>query len=973
MTEESLSFSFTLWSDVLAAVISFCLLGILQYEKLAASKGSQKAAKFVILPIYWPVLLVLGIGFIVLSLLLALPGPYPSIPSWFNGGSYGMSPNLSGEQQWKNSQLYWTYWTVFEFLSEGFGIMLLHRSPSRAAFASTFRFALLYAVLSAAIATLGFNYALLGVRSDFQTILECTFLGFPCIFYALLIIPNPIVNARKSLIPYAIFSLIWRLASIFFVLVDTSTLPTTIVASLRSIGMPIIMYLTLILDTLYWKQLADRAVALVGTLIAVETTSDTPSVLQPTASKLKPHRNRKRSKKGSEDSKYDSSKEGSPSSLSATSNLEMSPRQRTRSGSTASSRSSRSGVSSNSSRRRMSSRLSTSSPISVTSLGSESPLPDDVNFSSQTRSLSSANLPQVSPEVDEMKKRPSTSSGLRRQRSSSVASLHPKRGLMLVDNGGNFRNYSDVSGSEFNNREKSSETSSLMKSNKTKPQNLLGKLANFIGATHQRDDVGASYSTPTTKSVATAVSIQDDLDGIELGTITSRALLDDDISSPQSDQRLLSDGEEADDEGTILDSNTLLKYDKSVAKPMSVYVQDVSTKKSTEDAQKSEKEKKKKGKKNDSNYDVAIAKLTTTHSSQLIDFTQLLIGQYLDQGATSTVYAGLLSGSIEVAIKVFSPEKMDESTIAFFAKEHSIAAALKHPHIVRYFGLAVCPPTLSLVFELCHRGSLYGLIDTIQTEREIWEQKCIDLLESANSANSSKKQSKSRKQTTYGSTNDYQSSKIVFPPEPTISWRRRLRMAKCGASALAYLHSFDPPFLHRDVKSQNFMVTANYEMKLSDFGESRARSTATSSMNVSSRMSDLNRNNSSAAPMTGEIGTAQWMAPEVMRGGEGSYDTSIDIYSYGIVLWELASLSHPHVGISDRQLVYLVLMRGMRPAMPEWIHPNLVTLITKCWDENPNNRPTALEIQAALEDIDPTECEAIEKNMKPPPETWLQG
>ena len=115
--------------------------------------------------------------------------------------------------------------------------------------------------------------------------------------------------------------------------------------------------------------------------------------------------------------------------------------------------------------------------------------------------------------------------------------------------------------------------------------------------------------------------------------------------------------------------------------------------------------------------------------------------------------------------------------------------------------------------------------------------------------------------------------------KPVLSIPMRLRMAIDVAEGMAYLHSRDPPIIHRDLKSHNLFVQelsdGQFAVKIGDWGSARA--VALSSQH----------NRSPSKSMTQGIGTVCWLAPEVIKHGKGS--ERIDVYSFGIVLWELAT------------------------------------------------------------------------------------
>lgn len=136
------------------------------------------------------------------------------------------------------------------------------------------------------------------------------------------------------------------------------------------------------------------------------------------------------------------------------------------------------------------------------------------------------------------------------------------------------------------------------------------------------------------------------------------------------------------------------------------------------------------------------------------------------------------------------------------------------------------------------------------------------------------------------------------------------------AYAMRYLHS--KRLIHRDLKSLNVLLDANDYPKVCDFGMSR----------LIPEGSEV---------MSGSIGTAQWMAPEVMRSDH--YTEKADVYSFGILLWELLTGDVPFRQMRDVQVTLAVLSNNARPLMPTNASPRLAKLIRVCWDSDPEVRP----------------------------------
>jgi len=90
--------------------------------------------------------------------------------------------------------------------------------------------------------------------------------------------------------------------------------------------------------------------------------------------------------------------------------------------------------------------------------------------------------------------------------------------------------------------------------------------------------------------------------------------------------------------------------------------------------------------------------------------------------------------------------------------------------------------------------------------------------------------------------------------------------------------------------------------------------------------------------MTNNVGTAHSMAPELFN--QNGYDNKVDVYAYGMLLWEMLTGHSPFKGKVAAQIAYAVCKENKRPKIPHQTPTALKELITKCWDGNPKNRPT---------------------------------
>ncbi|ONK78744.1 uncharacterized protein A4U43_C02F21970 [Asparagus officinalis] len=161
-------------------------------------------------------------------------------------------------------------------------------------------------------------------------------------------------------------------------------------------------------------------------------------------------------------------------------------------------------------------------------------------------------------------------------------------------------------------------------------------------------------------------------------------------------------------------------------------------------------------------------------------------------------------------------------------------------------------------------------------------------------------------------------------------WRRRVHMALDIARGVNYLHHCNPPIIHRDLKSSNLLVDKNWTVKVGDFGLSRLK------------------HETYLTTKTGK-GTPQWMAPEVLRNEPS--DEKSDVYSYGVILWELVTEKIPWDNLNSMQVIGAVGFMNQRLELPKDLDPQWVSIIESCWHSDPQLRPSFQELLEQFKDL----------------------
>lgn len=129
-------------------------------------------------------------------------------------------------------------------------------------------------------------------------------------------------------------------------------------------------------------------------------------------------------------------------------------------------------------------------------------------------------------------------------------------------------------------------------------------------------------------------------------------------------------------------------------------------------------------------------------------------------------------------------------------------------------------------------------------------------------------------------------------------------------------------FVHRDLAARNCMLDHGFVIRISDFGLSR---------DMYMREYYKSDNIKSKLPL-------RWMAPECVE--KGIYNAKTDVWSYGIVLWELFTRGILPYAESDDYDLLTFLKKGKRLLQPEFCPSKLYKIMLNCWDLKPNLRPS---------------------------------
>lgn len=164
----------------------------------------------------------------------------------------------------------------------------------------------------------------------------------------------------------------------------------------------------------------------------------------------------------------------------------------------------------------------------------------------------------------------------------------------------------------------------------------------------------------------------------------------------------------------------------------------------------------------------------------------------------------------------------------------------------------------------------------------------------------------------------------------TIDRRKRLIIAMDAAFGMEYLHGKN--IVHFDLKCENLLVNMRDPhrpvCKIGDLGLSKVKQHTLVSGGVR--------------------GTLPWMAPELLSGKSNMVTEKIDVYSFGIVMWELLTGEEPYSDKHCASIIGGIVNNTLRPQIPTWCDPEWKSLMESCWAPEPAERPSFSEISQKL-------------------------
>ncbi|XP_063984166.1 proto-oncogene tyrosine-protein kinase receptor Ret isoform X1 [Diachasmimorpha longicaudata] len=295
--------------------------------------------------------------------------------------------------------------------------------------------------------------------------------------------------------------------------------------------------------------------------------------------------------------------------------------------------------------------------------------------------------------------------------------------------------------------------------------------------------------------------------------------------------------------------------------------------------------------------------------------SQLTIEQVLGEGEFGRVLRaravdiGDWPGHTTVAVKTLK-EDASGSELADLLSEYQLLKEAQHPNVIRLLGACTTPGgPVYLIIEFAEFGSLRNYLRRSRHLESEGRVPCSTSLLSASPGNA-------RDDVQDASTN------YEITPHDILSFAWQI------SKGMAYLA--DIKLVHRDLAARNVLLATGKVCKISDFGLTR----------------DVYEDDAYLKRSKGRV-PVKWMAPESLA--DHVYTSKSDVWSFGVLLWELVTLgASPYPGVDVHNL-YNLLKAGYRMERPANCSPQLYKLMVSCWHDEAGMRPSFKELTCQWE------------------------
>lgn len=174
---------------------------------------------------------------------------------------------------------------------------------------------------------------------------------------------------------------------------------------------------------------------------------------------------------------------------------------------------------------------------------------------------------------------------------------------------------------------------------------------------------------------------------------------------------------------------------------------------------------------------------------------------------------------------------------------------------------------------------------------------------------------------------------VLLKKDRSLDYHKKLMITMDAAFGMEYLHS--KSIVHFDLKCDNLLVSLRDPQrpvcKVGDFGLSR-----------------IKRNTLVSG---GVRGTLPWMAPELLNGSSSRVSEKVDVFSFGITMWEILTEEEPYANMHCGAIIGGIVKNTLRPPLPDHCDPEWKKLMEQCWSSDPPARPSFTEITKRLRSI----------------------